>query len=281
MPHQLAPQDPQGHQLLPRRAYPTDFSDQEWATLEPLVPQAIAYPNLQQPVHSRRENMNAIRYRTRTGCAWRLLPHDFPPWKTVYNTYREWARNGTVKAIHDTLTEQVRVAAGRNVEPTAGIIDSQSVKGSAQGGDYGYDAGKKVRGPKRHILVDVLGLVLAVVVTPASVQDRDGAVPVIRRAALEHSSITKIWADGAYNGAVINELRESTGIDIEMVKRTDDMAGFVVLPRRWVVERTFGWMERFRLLNREYERTVSSSTADVFHAMCMVLGRRLAETSIA
>jgi len=111
MDHQLAAQDaqdaqdPQGRRLTPRRAYPTDFSDREWATLEPLVPRAIAYPNLQQPIHSRREIMNAIRYRTRTGCAWRLLPHDFPPWKTVYNTYRNWAKTGAVKAIHDSLAE--------------------------------------------------------------------------------------------------------------------------------------------------------------------------------
>lgn len=278
MPHGLATP---GHHPQPRRAYPTDFSDEEWAQFEDLVPAAIAHPNLQAPIHSRREIMNAIRYRTRTGCAWRLLPHDFPPWQTVYNTYRGWAKSGAIKVIHDALVERVRVQEGRTLEPTAGIIDSQSVKGSAQGGDYGYDAGKKVRGRKRHILVDVLGLVLAVVVTPASVQDRDGAVPVIRSAALEHSYITKIWADGAYNGAPIAELRASTGIDIEMVKRTDDMSGFVVLPRRWVVERTFGWMERFRLLNREYERTATSSTADVFHAMSIVLARRLAAPQIA
>lgn len=259
-----------------RAPYPSDISDGEWEILKPLVPPAIAHPNLQEPIHSRREIMNAIRYRTRTGCSWRSLPHDFPPWKTVYNTYREWARDGTMKHIHDALTEQVRLQEGRQLEPTAAILDSQSVKGSAQGGGYGYDAGKKVRGRKRHILVDVLGLILAIVVTPASVQDRDGAVPVIERAALEHSQLQKVWVDGAYNGRVLDALAERTHIDIEMVKRTDDMTGFVVLPRRWVVERTFGWMERFRLLNREYERTVSSSTADVFHAMCTLMCRRLA-----
>lgn len=278
MPHRAAPPRPQ---LPQRHAYPSDLSDEEWAELEPLVPEAIAHPNLQQPIHSRREIMNAIRYRTRTGCAWRLLPHDFPPWKTVYNTYRKWAKSGEMKIIHDALVERIRVDAGRAAEPTAGILDSQSVKGSAQGGDYGYDAGKKVRGRKRHILVDVLGLVLALVITPASVQDRDGAVPVIESAVLEHSYLQKIWVDGAYNGAAIDTLREETNIDIEMVKRTDDMKGFVVLPRRWVVERTFGWMERFRLLNREHERTVTSASADVFHAMCMVLGRRLAASRIA
>lgn len=256
--------------------YPTDISDAEWMILKSLVPPAIAHPNLQEPKHSRRELLNAIRYRTRTGCSWRLLPHDFPPWKTVYNTYRGWAKSGMMKIIHDALTEQVRLQEGRNLEPTAAILDSQSVKGSVQAEGSGYDAGKKVKGRKRHILVDVLGLILAIVVTPASVQDRDGAVPVLERAALEHSQLQKVWVDGAYNGRVLEALEERTNIDIEMVKRTDDMSGFVVLPRRWVVERTFGWMERFRLLNREYERTVSSSTADVFHAMCTIMCRRLA-----
>jgi transposase len=178
--------------------------------------------------------------------------------------------------IHDALIEQVRLQEGRNLEPTAAILDSQSVKGSVQAEGSGYDAGKKVKGRKRHILVDVLGLILAIVVTPASVQDRDGAVPVLERAALEHSQLQKVWVDGAYTGGVMDRLGERTNIDIEMVKRTDDMSGFVVLPRRWVVERTFGWMERFRLLNREYERTVSSSTTDVFHAMCTIMCRRLA-----
>lgn len=264
-----------------RPRYATDLSEKEWQLLKPLVPPAIAYPNLQIPKHSRCEILNAIRYRTRTGCAWRLLPHDFPPWQTVYNTYRKWAKSGLMTVINAEFCERIRLLEGRNAEPTAAIIDSQSVKGSAQGGEYGYDAGKKVKGRKRHILVDVLGLILALVITPASVQDRDGAVPVVEQASLEHSSIQKIWADGAYNGRVLDDLQASTHIDIEMVKRTDDMKGFVVLPRRWVVERTFGWMERFRLLNREYERTTTSSSADVFHAMCMLTCRRLTSSEVA
>jgi len=264
-----------------RPAYPSDLTDAEWEILGPLVPPAIAYPNLQQPVHPRREIVNAIRYRTRTGCAWRLLPHDFPPWKTVYNTYRKWAKTRVMKIINDVLGERVRQSEGRAIEPTAAIIDSQSVKGSAQGGEYGYDAGKKVKGRKRHLLVDVLGIVLAVVITSASVQDRDGAVPVIERAALEHSYLQKIWADGAYHGRVLDELQARTNIEIEIVKRTDDMQGFVVLPQRWIVERTFGWFERFRLLSREYERTTTSSRDDIFHAMCMVMCKRLASSKAA
>jgi putative transposase len=258
-----------------RPAYPSDLTDREWEVLKPLIPPAIAHRNLQVPKHSRRELLNAIRYRTRTGCAWRLLPHDFPPWKTVYNTFREWAKTGVMKLVHDELRDQARALEGRSTEPTAAIIDSQCVKGSAQGGSCGYDAGKKVKGRKRHILVDVLGLIIAIVITPASVQDRDGAEPVIKQATLEHSYIQKIWTDGGYTGKVMQRLRDSTGIDIEMIKRTDDMSGFVLLPRRWVVERTFGWMERYRLLSREYERTITSSRDDVFHAMAMVMLRRI------
>jgi len=219
--------------------------------------------------------MNAIRYRTRTGCSWRSLPHDFPPWSTVQGTYRKWAQDGVMRAVHDELRERARVLEGRNREPTAAVLDSQCVKGSAQGGQYGYDAGKKVKGRKRHIVVDVLGFILAIVITPASVQDRDGAVPVVEQVALEHATIQKLWADGAYTGEVIENLRKRTNIDIELVKRSDDMRGFVVLPHRWVVERTFGWMERFRLLSREVERSIESSREDVFHAMCMILLRRI------
>lgn len=180
-----------------------------------------------------------------------------------------------MRDVHDELRDRARVLEGRNREPTAAVIDSQCVKSSAQGGECGFDAGKKVKGRKRHIVVDVLGFILAIVITPASVQDRDGAVPVVEQVALEHSMIRKIWADGAYTGEVIEDLRKRTGIDIELVKKKDNQKGFVVLPRRWVVERTFGWMERFRLLSREVERTVESSREDVYHAMCMVLLRRI------
>lgn len=256
----------------PRRAYPSDLTDKEWEVIEPLIPPAKAYPNLQKPIHSRREIMNAIRYRTRTGCSWRMLPHDFPPWKTVNNTYDLWAKTGVMKHVNDELAMRARSREGRGKEPTAAILDSQSVKGSVQSRDCGYDAGKKVKGRKRHILVDTLGFILALAVTPASVQDRDMAGPVVKQALLEHSYIRKVWTDGIYTGQAIEDLRQV--VDVEVVKRSS--SSFVVLPRRWVVERTFGWTERFRLLSREYERTVSSSSADIYCAMSMILTRRLA-----
>jgi len=241
--------------------------------IEPLIPPAKAHPNLQVPKHSRREIMNAIRYRTRTGCSWRMLPHDFPPWKTVSNTYDLWAQTGVMKDVNDELARRTRAREGRGEEPTAAILDSQSVKGSVQARDSGYDAGKKVKGRKRHVLVDTLGLILALAVTAASVQDRDMAGPVVRQALLEHSYIHKVWTDGIYTGQAIEDLRQI--VDIEVVKRPKEASGFVVLPRRWVVERTLGWTERFRLLSREYERTVSSSCADIYCAMSMILARRL------
>lgn len=258
-----------------RKAYPSDLTDAEWELLEPLIPPRIAHPNLQVPIHSTRELMNAIRYRTRTGCAWSSLPHDFPPSSTVFKAYQKWARTGVLKDVHDELRVQARKLEARNEEPTAGVVDSQCVKGSAQGKGYGYDAGKKVKGRKRHIVVDVLGFILALAITPASVQDRDGAAPVVEQAAREFPTIRKIWADGAYTGQIIEDLRERTSIDIELVEKRKDVSGFVVIRRRWVVERTFGWMERFRLLSREVERTVASSSADVYNAMTMILLRRI------
>jgi putative transposase len=267
--------------VFSRKSYPTDLTDEEWAILEPLIPAAIAYPNLQEPVHARREIVDAIRYRVRTGCAWRLLPHDFPPWKTVYNTHRKWAKSGAMKLANDALRERVRELEGRAAEPSAAIVDSQSVKGSVQTCDAGFDAGKKVKGRKRHVLVDVLGLIIVLMITSASVQDRDGAASLLEQAALEYSSIRKVWADGAYNGEAIDRVQKKTNIEVQVVKRSDAAKGFVVLPRRWVVERTFGWLERFRLLNREYERTITSSQANVFHASCVLMCRRLAAAGTA
>lgn len=259
----------------PRTRYPTDTTDGEWARVGHLFPEPVWAPNLQEPKHTAREMFDAMRYRTRTGCAWRSLPHDFPPWCTVARRYYTWRNNGVFDRAHDALRESVRQQEGRASEPTAGIVDSQSVKSTDVGGPGGFDAGKKVKGRKRHLLVDVLGLILVVLVTPASVQDRDGAAPVLREAHRAYPTLKHVWADSAYRGEVIDRVQGDTGINVEVVKRTDAMSGFVVLPRRWVVERTNGWLCKFRLLNKEYERTVESSRADILLAMTSVMLRRL------
>ncbi|MFI5300996.1 MAG: IS5 family transposase [Polyangiales bacterium] len=261
--------------MLSRRRYDTDLTDADWSEIEALVPTPQAWPNLQEPKHTAREMLNAIRYRTRTGVAWRALPHDFPPWQTVARRFHTWIAAGVFDAIHDHLRARVRVAEGRKEEPTAAILDSQSVKSTDVGGPCGFDAGKKVKGRKRHLLVDMLGLLLVVLITPASVQDRDGGATVLREAHREYPTLEHVWVDGAYNGYPIEAVRNDTGIRVEMVKRSDDVKGFVVLPRRWVVERTNGWLGKFRILSKEYERLAATSRADVLLAMTSIMLNRL------
>ncbi|MFI5297989.1 MAG: IS5 family transposase [Polyangiales bacterium] len=260
-----------------RRSYDSDLTDEDWAEIEALVPTPQAWPNLQEPKHSAREMMNAIRYKTRTGVAWRSLPHDFPPWQTVARRYLTWVAAGVFDTVHDHLRARVRVAEGRREEPTAAILDSQSVKSTDVGGPCGFDAGKKVKGRKRHLLVDVLGLLLVAIITPASVQDRDGGALVLREAHREYPTLEHVWVDGAYNGPQIESVRSDTGLRVDMVKRSDDVKGFAVLPRRWVVERTNGWLGKFRILSKEYERSATSSRADVLLAMTSIMLNRLRE----
>lgn len=205
-----------------------------------------------------------------------MLPHDFPAWQTVYHYFRTWRKDGTWKGIHDALRRDVRVQAGREPEPSAAIIDSQSVKTTEKGGIHGYDAGKKINGRKRHILVDTMGLILAVVVHAANVQDRDGAKLVLEKVKYLLPRLCLIWADGGYAGQLIDWVLSTCSWLIEIVKRSTDVKGFYVLPHRWIVERTFAWIGRYRRLSKEYEYLTETSEAMIYAAMIRLMVRRLA-----
>lgn len=264
--------------MEPRRAYRSDLSDARWALIEPILTAwraARRGPGTAARVHDLREIVNAILYVCRTGIAWEYLPHDFPPCKTVYDYYAKWEIDGTTEALHDLLREQVRVAHGRATTPTAAIIDSQSVKTSCNVGEssQGIDAGKKIKGRKRHIATDVLGLLLVVVVTAASVQDSTGGQQVLDRLAVAHPTVSTAWVDGGYNNAVVNH-GALLDIRVDVVKRSA-AKGFHVLPRRWVVERSFGWLMQHRRLARDYETLPQRSRTMIHWAMTNIMSRFL------
>jgi putative transposase len=258
-----------------RKPYPSDLTDQEWAILTPELPPPVRAGAPRKT--ELREVVNAILYRLHNGCAWRALPHDLPPEGTVRDYFHRWRRSGLWTQINDTLRRQVRAAEGRDEEPSAGIIDSQSAKGTRTSGCKGYDAGKKVKGTKRHILVDTIGLLLCVVVHPASIQDRDGAKLVLIKARGLFPKLRLIWADGGYAGKLIAWALQVCGWVLEIVKRSDTAKGWVLLPRRWVVERTFGWLSQCRALARDYEFHAETSEALIQVAMIHLMLRRLAK----
>ncbi|MFD5211598.1 IS5 family transposase [Streptomyces anulatus] len=254
--------------------YPSDLTEEQWELVEPLLPAARVGPKGgRREKHPPRRIVDAIFYVVRTGCAWRQLPKDFPPWPTVYWYFTWWHDDGTVERVHDTLRGRVRKADGRKAQP----IDSQSVRtaDTVPVGTRGFDAGKKVKGHKRFIVTDTLGLLLAVHVVAANIQDRDGAKRSLLWTRLDHPGVQRIWADQGFAGRLVEWSSTILGRELEIVRKAPGQPGFQVQPKRWAIERTFSWLTAHRRLARDYETSPAHSETMIRWAMIGIMVRRL------
>ena len=273
-----------------KRGYPSSLTDREWALVRDLF--EVDGPG-RPPRHARRTMVDAIAYVVRSGCAWRMLPRHFPKWQTVYAAFREWAAKGRFVEMHARLAMMWREHEQRDANPTAAIIDSQSVRTSAQGGPKGFDANKKVKGRKRHLATDTLGLLLAVVVTAASTQDRDAGPEVLDAALARYPTLALVYVDQGYAGRCATAMRERD-VRVEVVRRRETVwssnqlallplpaAGFEILPRRWVIERTNAWNDAPRRMARDYDRRLDVSEAWIWLTEARLLLRRVAAAHVA
>ena len=262
-----------------RRVYRTDLTDEQWALIEPTLTawrseRTAAGLGLRAPKLELREVVDVILYVNRTGCQWDLIPHDFPPHTSVFYYFAAWRDDGTDKKIHDLLRAKVRTKAGRAAEPTAAVMDSQSVKSSftAEAETVGQDGNKRVKGRKRHIIADTMGLLLAVMVTAANIHDRHGGMVLLDDVHDEHPSVTKVWADGSYGG--LRARGVCLDIDLEITTHGLGTGVFTPLPQRWKAERTFGWLGRSRRLSRDVETSTRSSESQIYWTMNGIMIRR-------
>ena len=255
--------------------YPSDLTDREWALTAPFIPPAKS--GGRRRTTDMREVVSALLYIASSGCAWAMLPKCFPPISTVRRYFYAWRNAGLFETINTVLVMNLREIEGREASPSAGVIDSQSVKTTESGGVWGYDAGKKIRGRKRHILTDTCGFLIFILVHAADIQDRDGAPDVLKAIRFRFPWLRHVFADGGYAGAKLRDALKAHGSwTLDIIKRSDTAQGFELLPRRWVVERTFAWLGRCRRLAKDWERSIASSTTWALIASIRMLTRRTA-----